>query len=751
MQTTVTNMPDNHLMKAPPSPAEQRSGQYLPVPADVYRAPNYVEMETGQTGTPFSHYLWILRRQWWKILTFVTIAALATLVVSKRLTPVYESTSIVDVDRQMPSGIIGQEANRAAGNDADQFLATQVKLIQSDSVLRPVADKFNLRTVETQDAGGSAFASAAAQDAPVLLKQLKVTRPPNTYLLLISYRSTNPRLAAEVANGVTNSYLDHTYKIRFQSSAKLASFMEQQIDELKAKMERSGAAVAQFEKELNVINPEEKTSILSSRLLQLNTEYTNAQTDRVRKETAFKSVNSGTMEAAQVSSQGEALKPLSLRLDEAQQKLADVKIHFGVNHPEYKKADTQVAEIERQLERGKQNIGQRVAVEYQDSVHREAMLQKAVAETKTEFDHVNARSYEYQVVKREADADKKLYEELVTKIKEAGINSGFQNSAIRIADLARAAVVPIFPNIPVNLTLAILFSTILAIGAAVLADLLNTAVRDPDQVTRLMNTAVVGVLPRTKELRAFQATANGNNPGSALMLPDSSSQERMTGYNEAIRTLRNSIFLTDFDRRVRSLMVTSPSPSEGKSTISAHLAMANAQQGRKTLLIDADMRRPSVHRQFSMPNTHGLSNILNHEVEWQSVVVSSVETPNLDIITAGPSSRRAADLVGGELSTLLEAVSAKYDLVILDTPPLLGFSEPLQMATAVDGVLLVALASQTNRKALRTAVNMLTRLRANLLGVVLNGVTASTSDGYYYHSYNSKYYQRYQPSGAAKG
>jgi len=744
-------MPDNNLMRALPSPYEERNGQFLPVPAGVFNAPNYVEAEPEQTSIPFSHYAWILRRQWWKILTFVTIAAVATLVVSKRLTPVYESTATVDVDRQMPSGIVGQEASRTTENDADQFLATQMKLIQSDSVLRPVADQFKLREEEKPDAALSASRTAAAHDAPVLLTQLKVTRPANTYLLLISYRSTHPQLAADVANGVTNSYLDHSYKIRFQSSAKLASFMEQQIDELKAKMERSGAAQAQFEKELNVINPEEKTSILSSRLLQLNTEYTNAQTDRVRKETAFKSVNSGTMESAQVSTQGEALRLLSQRLDEAQQKLADVKTHFGPNHPEYKKADTQVAEIERQLERGKENIAQRVGVEYHDAVNREVMLRKAVSETKIEFDHMNAHSFEYQSVKREADADKKLYEELVTKIKEAGINAGFQNSAIRIADLARAAVLPVFPNIPLNLALAILFSTFLAIGASVVADMLNSAVRDPDQVTRLMKTDVVGVLPLAKDLRAFQAASSGDNPGRALMAPDqSSSKGRLTGYNEAIRTLRNSLVLTDFDRRVRTLMLTSPSPSEGKSTISAHLAMANAMQGRKTLLIDADLRRPSVHRQFSMKNTQGLSNVLNHEVEWQSVVVSSAETPNLDIIMAGPASRRAADLVGSELSKMLEAASAQYDLVILDTPPILGFSEPLQIATAVDGVLIVALAGHTNRKALRTAVNMLSRLRANLLGVVLNGVNASTSDGYYYHYYHSKYYQRYQESGAAK-
>jgi succinoglycan biosynthesis transport protein ExoP len=735
---------NNSLVRA--VPADDAAPRKVPAVAGAFHyplgfPPNPADMEPEEASLALSNYLWILRRQWWKIIGFIAVAAISTLLVSKRLTPVYESTATVDVDRQTPSGVVGQDANKVLSNDADQFLATQVKLIQSDSVLRPVADQFKLRAIERQDRA----ASVASQDAPVLLKQLKVTRPPNTYLLQISYRSTIPKLAADVSNAVANSYLEHAYKIRFQSSARLASFMELQIGEMKAKMERSGAALAQLEKELNVINPEEKTSILSSRLLQLNTEYTNAQAERVRKETAFQSVRSGTLESAQVSSQGDSLKVLSERLDEAQRKFADVKMHFGVKHPEYAKAATQVQETERQIEHARKSTSQRVEVEYQDAVNRETMLAKVVAETKADFDRLNARSFEYQTAKREAEADKKLYEELATKIKEAGINAGFQNSAIRIADLARPAFTQVFPNIPMNLALAILFSTLLAVAAAILMDLLNSAVRDPDQVTRLMKTDVVGVLPLAKELRSFSGSGQAASTRQP-MLTDKAGAERMTGYNEAVRTLRNSIFLTDFDRRVRSLMLTSASPSEGKSTISAHLAVANAQRGMKTLLIDADLRRPSIHRHFSIPNIKGLSNFLNKEVDWKSLVVSSPETPYLDIITAGPSSRRAADLVGSELTDLLEAASAEYELVLLDTPPLLGFSEPMQMATAVDGVLVVALAGETNRKALGTAVKTLLRLRANLLGVVLNGVSPEASDGYYYHYYHSKYYQRYQAS-----
>jgi capsular exopolysaccharide synthesis family protein len=505
-------------------------------------------------------------------------------------------------------------------------------------------------------------------------------------------------------------------------------------------MERSSGALAQFERELNVINPEQKTSILSARLLQLNTEYTNAQADRVRKEAANKSVASGSLEAAQVSTQGEALKRLAERIDEQSAKFAEIKSHFGPTHPEYRKASQQMAELQRQLASSTANITQRVGVEYREAVNREAMLQTAVAETKSEFDNLNARSFQYQSLKREAEADKSLYEELVRKIKEASINSGFQNSAIRIADLARPAVKAVFPNIQLNVLLALLFSVLVAIAVAIVADMLNNAVRDPEQIARSLSTEVIGTLPSVKEWQGRLMPAS--EPSTALVPLGSGSALGLSAFQEAIRTLRNSILLTDFDRRIRSLMVTSSGPSEGKSTTAAHLALAHAQQGRRTLLIDGDLRRPSIHRRFNIPSTKGLSNVLTSGTPWRSAVVHHDVLPALDILPAGPPSRRAADLVGVELTALLEDACNEYDLVILDAPPLLGFPEPLQMAASVDGVVAVALAGQTHRKALASTVNTLKRLRANVVGIVLNEVKADTSNNYYYH-YSPKYYRNY--------
>jgi len=218
------------------------------------------EPQIEDAGPPLSHRLWVLRRHRWKILAFVAACELATLIVSSRVTPIYESTAVVDIDRQAPVGVIGEDATRASANDADQFLATQIKLIQADGVLRPVAKKYNLLERERQFQDWPRLTSLQIEGAPILLRRLKIARPPNTYLLLISYRSPDAYLAADVANAIANSYLQHIYDIRVRSSASLASYMEREMEELKSKMESSTQRLIAFERELNVISPEEKTA-----------------------------------------------------------------------------------------------------------------------------------------------------------------------------------------------------------------------------------------------------------------------------------------------------------------------------------------------------------------------------------------------------------------------------------------------------------------------------------------------------------
>jgi len=767
------------IPRALPAPTEGNgngngngNGHFPAVPEHYAFYPPYAfqEPESEEPAVPLSHYFWILRRQKWRILAFVFVCVVSTVVVSSRLTPIYESTATIDIDRQAPAALIGQDAARMAPNDADQFLATQIKIIQSDSVLRPVAERYKL-PLDGPAAfpGQTALPTTRSQDAPITLSKLKITRPPNTYLLLIAYRSPDAELAANVANAVAHSYILHTYTIRFEATAGLSQFMEKQMEDLKAQMERSSAALAQYEKDLSVINPEEKTSILSSRLLQLNTEFTNAQAERVRKEAAYNSVKGGSMDAALASTQGDQLRRLSDRIDEAREKFATTKAQYGANHPEYKKASSTLTELEHQLEHLKTSIAERVGLDYQEAVNREAMLKNAVADTKTEFDRLNARSFQYKSLKDEADADKGLYGELVRKIKEAGINSSFQNSSIRLADSARPALKPVYPDIRLNALLAFLFSSLLAVGAAVMADTLDNTVRDPEQIQKGFKTDVLGSLPVVKQWRGrvpasvngnlngslngnSNGNGNGNGNGASIAGPSTAvvkstrRTEQISAFEEAVRMLRDSILLSDMSRRPRSLLITSATPREGKTTTTVHLALAHSLQNKKTLLIDADMRRPSVHARFGIGNERGLSSVIRGEAGWRNTLQKSASYPDLDILTAGPASRNAADRVGGVLETLLSEAAAEYDLVLVDAPPLLGFAEPLQIAAIVDGVVVITLAGQTNRSAVGSVLSSLKRLKANVIGVALNEVRGDMSDRYYYYGNYGNYSKYYKPT-----
>ena len=708
------------------------------------------EFEPETPAVPLTHYLWILRRHLWRIIAFVASCVLATAIVSARLQPIYESTATVDIDFQEPAGVVGQDSTHSAANNSDTFLSTQIKLIQSDSVLRPVAERYHLLNLEGPSSQTSAQKAQAIAAAPISLSRLKVTRPAGTNLLLISYRSPDPRLAADVSNAVANSYLAHTYNIRIRSSTSMSSFMEKQIDELKAKMEQSNLALAQFEKDLDVLNPEDKSNILSARLLQLNTEFTTAQAERVNKQAALEAIRTGSLEAAQVSSQGESLAKLSDALNMARQHFVLVKSTYGSTHPEYRKAASELAEIERQFDETRSSIAERVAVQYRQAQGREQLLAKTVADTKAEWDHLNSRSFQYRQLKQEADADRALYDELIKKIREADINSGFQNNNISIADAARPPLHSVFPDIRLNLLMAFLASTLLAIGAVILLDTLDTTLRDPREVSRFLGVDVIGTMP-VDRLAAQLPKPVAQEQADAILTkvipsPNRNGYYKTTSdFEEAVRTIRNTILLSDFEGRLRSIALTSAAPSEGKTTIAAHLAIANAARGKKTLLVDGDLRRPSIHTKFGFTPRVGLSNVLTGELHWQDIVLPVDGKPNLSVLPAGPGSHRAADLIGPRLSSLLDEFAKEYDLVILDSPPLLGFAECLQMATAADGVLIISRAGETKRRAVAEVISVLQRLRANIVGVVLNQVSQNTSsDGYSYYGYYR--YGHYQKS-----
>jgi len=731
----------------------------------------YPEMEAAQPAVSPTHYLLVIWRQRWKILAFVAACMLATYLVSSRLTPIYEATAKIDVDRHMNTNVVGPESAQVSpGEDAENFLATQREIILSDAVVRPVAEHYNLLQLENQldRLGGENIRRKLG--APITLKYLDVTRPLNTYLLDINYRSPDPKLAADVANAVANSFMDHNFDLKVKSSGYLSVYVEKQLEELRARMEKSSNALAAFEKEMNVINPEEKTSLLTESIKTLNQEYLLAQADRVRKEAALNALQNGSVAAQMNSAQAGELERLQDRLDQANRNLADKSSIYGVNNKEYQKAANDVTELERQFEEARKTVNARVNSDYNEAVNKEQMLAKEVAKVKGEYENLNSHSFEYQTLKSAAENDKALYNQMQKTIEESGINAGFQNNSIRLADPARPPDQPVFPRTRLFLLLTFIGSLVLAICTAILSDVMDNTIRDPEQVARALDTSVLGTLPTVKEMRRLIHPGGGPNTLEAAPEPledeltlgqgiirykkdeaenkkkklrgasPNSHYEGISSYEEAIRTLRHSILLPDLDRSVKSLLITSATPGEGKSTAIIHLAIAHAEQGKKTLIIDADLRRPSIHKKLNLNGSLGLSNVLLGEFRWKETIVKNEQWPDLDVVPSGTASRRASDLVGSMMMDILDEASKEYDLILVDAPPLLGFAEAMQVAKSVDGVVVMARAGQTSRRAVATVLATLKRLRANIIGLVLNEVDKGSTNDYYYYSDYRKYY-----------
>ncbi len=721
----------------PPIPNKPRILQpsRRPVQQIMAYAPAPQNHAEAEEMLSFHHYLWVLRRAWWKIAITVFSCTALTLVACFVIKPVYESTARITVDNHLPASGLGQSGSNMGQSDVEQFVNTQMDLIQSDGVLRPVAMEYHLLPKNKQG-------KAELPKGPVTLKKLSVAHPLNSLILSISYRSHNAQEAADVANAVAHSYIDHLTETEVRSSMSVSGFMEKQLDGLKANMNKSAQALAAYEKQLGVIDPSQQTTVLAARILDLNTEYAQAENDRIQKQAAYKGVAGGSAAAIEISPQAAQLQLLQGKLQAAQQNMALVKTTYGPANEKYKRAENNLAEITRQYDAAAADTGKRIATEYDQAATHEAMLRDALAQAKAQSDKLNASSIEYQQLKRDADADTTLYNELFRKIKEAGINAGFDSNSVRIADEARPGTHPVFPKKGIFTALAFFLSTMLSIGVALIADMLDKTMRDPEQARRALNIEVLGVLPEVHQLKPA---------GRQLLLETGSTLEsakkehpldwsRTEGaYIEAIRTMRSLVLLERSRTSLRTLLVTSALAGEGKSTCTAHMAIAHALQGRRTLLIDADLRRPSLHTHFAMRNVTGLSEVILEGRELMDVRRQVPGIENLDVITAGPQSQKAAHLIGSKIAMLLEEAVKDYDLVVIDAPPMLGLAEPIQIACATDGVILITQAGRTDQEAVAAVLGTLHRMEVNVLGLVLNKVRREMSYTYKHYGIYAQY------------
>jgi polysaccharide biosynthesis transport protein len=671
---------------------------------------------------PLMFYAQIVRRRIVVIGVFSVVLTALVVLLCALAPSINLGSALIAVDRQATPETVGGDRLLATGDD--QFMATQLNLLQADTILRPVAERYNLLEREHQLQRYffwrySPEKEHAIKNAAIQLKHLKIQRDPNTYLLSISYKDEDPQLAADVANAIADSYLQNIFTTRLQEAGRLTSSMEQQLVDLKEKMQATHHALMKYQRDLGTADPEQKTSVLVAKLQALNTESSAAEADRILKEAVYREAKDGSLANVEVSAQSGDLAKDVEKLQLAKANLALVGATYGDRQPEYRKAAAQVNEAQAAVDESRQNVSSRIGVDYRQALGRERMLSAAVAETKQEVDNLTSRSFEYLQLKREADAAERVYEDLFAKIKQAGINSELQNNVIRLADSARPAAKPIFPNWTLVVPLSLILFGFMATAYFVGRELTDATAKEPGAVQHALGVRVICALPKVNE-----ASLRFVRPSGGMQLIGGSRPNLSNGFfYEGIRHLRSYLMLSSESILRRSVLVTSALPGEGKSTVALSLAIVHAEQGRRTLLIDADLRQPSIESLLHLERDAGVTDVLAGIVDWRDAIRPVTGCPSLFVLGSGHALPLALALIGPRMRDVLTQAAQEFDQVILDSPPLLGCAETIELAAASDATLVTARSGQTAMKALGETVDTLRRVNVRIAGIVLNQST----------------------------
>ena len=676
-------------------------------------------IDPAESQRPLTFYAEVLRRHAFMIILLSILFTALVILACALLPPSSTGSATIAIDRQAAPETIGDDRLLSTGDD--QFMATQQGLLRADTILRPVAERYNLLKREHQLRRywfwhSSPEKERAIRNAPIVLKHLTIERTPNTYLLTITYRDREPRVAADVANAIADSYLRNIFETRIKEAGRLTSSMERQLIDLKEKMESTHRALMVYQRALGTADPEQKTSVLVARLQALNTENSVAEADRIAKEAVFREAKDGSLPEVEVSGQSTDLAHDVEKLQVAKANLALVGATYGDQHPEYLKAAAQVEEARAALDESRQNVSTRIGVDYRQTLIRERMLSAAVAETKQQVDDLTSQSFDYLQLKHEADTAERVYEDLFAKIKQSGINSELQNNIIRLADSARPAATPIFPNWPLIVVLSMGFFTLLFAVYVVSMELTDVTAKEPEMVEKALGIPVVCSLPQVNDMQLRLAVGP-----DGIRIAGSRWRGLKGGFfDEGVRHLRGYLMLSLQARVPRSVLITSALPGEGKSTLALSLAMVNAEQGKRTLLIDADLRQPAIEKLLRLEPDASLAEVLAHRTHWTTATRPVPGRPNLSVLGSGLPLPLALALIGPQMRGILMQAVKEFDLVVLDSPPLLGCAETLELAAAADVAVLAVRSGQTPMKALGGAVETLRRVNVPIAGIVLN-------------------------------
>jgi succinoglycan biosynthesis transport protein ExoP len=741
----------------------------------LVKFPDSYEILDPQEAPDFRGYARILRKRLPTVLIVFFILFSITLIATLKQKPVYRAQVLLEIQKENPDIPTIQELYQL-DSVSDAYLRSQYTILGSESLARNVIDQLRLDTLsefnapewwswswrKKRNAPASQVLAAgpARADREVYQRvlqrfedRLKIDPVNRSRLVSIQFDSHDAGLAARVANSLAENYLEQNLQARWTATQKAADWLSQQLSGVKARLEKSEERLQGYARrnELVFLETDKQPSrnVENDQVQQLQEELTKAEAQRYEKEALYRVVEAGDYGSLPGEFESKVIQDLTERLAELKREHARLSTTFNADYPRVKEIQSQIDEIAVAIQEQRKDAAGRITNEYLAAVRRENLVREALHQEQKQMSQVAARAVQYNILKREVDTNKQLYEGLLQRLKEASVSASLRASNIRIVDSAEPPTKPVKPKIPLNLGVAAILGLGLGFCAAFLQERLDDTLKGTDDVERLFGLSAVGLIPAVSHL-------NGNHNGVSRLLGHTKALSRKENGNggkpeaawhrideegktnpalvEAFRSLRTSILLSTADHPPSSLLVTSTQPGEGKTTVATNLAIALAQVGQRVLLVDADLRSPSLHRLFGMQESLGIVSYLTGHQDWHTVVRPS-GCPGLDLLFCGPIPPNPSELLSSRsMGELIRSAREQYEFLILDSAPMLALADSRILATLVSGVLLVVKNAMIPREQVKQALFGIHSVGGNVIGVALNRVDIHTQGYFDYHA-----------------
>jgi polysaccharide biosynthesis transport protein len=724
------------------------------------------EISQGLCLQEYFHIL--LKRKWWVINTFLTIFVLAALYTFIR-TPIYRSSAILQITQDNPgSQVTSIDDKLSLLNSTDtleKFQQTQYKILESWTLAQRVAQVLNIydhpdfKSIRNKGEGKT---ESEIQNAIIdqIQKQIEVIPVKNSYLVEVAYQSSDKGLSQRIVNAIADEYLYLSIDARNKSFTLVRKWLDSQLGEMAGKVQEAQKKLYKFGQKSDIYTADDKDNVVMQKFIDLSSLLTKAQAEKMAKEAQYNQIKDKGPDAPLIVN-NPLVAALRQQLVNEQAKVSAMEKVFRGDHPDLKAERANLSELRTRLQAEVKRLQNSVRADYEAASRTEKLLSDSFTKQKGQMTKLQDNLTDFQILKRDAQANEQLYQALLSRVKEINISATMVPSSVAVIEPGRLSEKPFKPKPLRDLSLAAFLGLALGVGLAFVMEQLDDSIKSVDDLEHACSLPSLGIVPilrgngslshSPKKLGAsgimgYLSWLQRKGVNGAEVTDENMdlivANQPQSLVSEAIGHIYSSIMLSTSGRPPGAILVTSPNPSEGKSTLVANLALSYALNDRQVVLIDCDLRKPRLHQIFQMTSQPGLANYLTGNATLEEIL-RPTPIPNLTIITAGPRTPSPLNLLNSEiLRELISELRERFLHIIVDTPPVLGFADARCVSRLVDGVLLVTKHNVTHKTAGRLAHQLLDQ--ANVLGAVLNcvGPYGKSYGGYYYYSHY-KYYSKY--------